>query len=168
MQRPQIIRFVAFVSVLAVLLGYVVYHRTASEVTPVAKSRTHDVTGAQGGVTRLENYFVNYRMQRDQMMSREVSTIQNLLKQPGLSTRAKNEAATTLVRDQRELKQETSIEGLLAAHGFPLAAATISGNRADIVIGAQSLTARQVARIADTVTQVTSLPPENVVIFPKG
>ena len=38
MQRTQVIRFAAFVAVLAVLLGYVVYHRTAS-VSQVPKSQ---------------------------------------------------------------------------------------------------------------------------------
>lgn len=167
MQRTQVIRFAAFVAVLAVLLGYVVYHRTAVDQSPVAKAKVTR-TSAQTSVSSLENYFVNYRLQRDQMMSKEVATIENLLKEPGLSTAAKDSATATLVRDQQELKQETDIEGLLSARGFPLSAATISGNRVDIVVGAQTLTETEVARIADTVVDVTNLPPENVVIMPKS
>ncbi|MCL4522249.1 MAG: SpoIIIAH-like family protein [Firmicutes bacterium] len=168
MQRTQVIRFAAFVAVLAVLLGYVVYHRTAS-VSQVPKSRVTTVKAKAGStVTSLENYFVNYRMQRDQMMSREVATIENLLKEPGLSRQAKDQAASTLVRDQQELKQEMDVEGLLSARGFPLSAVTISDSRVDVIIGGSNLSQEDVARIADTVNRVTNLPPENVVILPKN
>jgi stage III sporulation protein AH len=107
-------------------------------------------------------------MQRDQMMSKEVATIENLLKEPGLSRAAKDEAAATLLQDEQELKQEMDVEGLLSARGFPLAAVTISDNQADVIVGASHLTVGDVARIADSVTQITKLPPENVVISPKN
>ena len=165
MQRTQVIRFAAFVAVLAVLLGYVVYHRTTSDQSPVAGSK---INSQRATVTSLENYFVNYRMQRDQMMSREVATIQNLLKTPSLSSQARDEAASTLVRDQQELQQETNIEGVLSARGFPLSAVTVAGNRVDVVIGAKTLSSQDVARIADTVVNLTKLPPENVVILSKN
>ena len=166
MQRTQVIRFAAFVAVLAVLLGYVVYHRVAS---PIARPKPLRATqAATGRVTSLENYFVNHRTQRDQMMTREVATIENLLKQPGLSQKSKNVAAVALIRDQTELRQETTIEGLLSARGFPLSLVTVAGGRADVVVGAARLTQAEVAKIADTVTSVTHLPPENVVILPKN
>ncbi len=168
MQRTQVIRFAAFVAVLAVLLGYVVYHRT-TDVSPVSKPKVNSTQAkATSTVTSLENYFVNYRMQRDQMMSQEVATIENLLKEPGLSSQAKSQAAATLVRDQQELKQEMDAEGLLSARGFPLSAVTIADRRADVVVGASKLSQSQVARIAETITDVTNLPPENVVILPKN
>ncbi len=167
MNRPQVIRFAAFVTVLAVLLGYVVYHR-ASPITPVARPRSHQsATNAASRVTSLENFFVNQRMQRDRLMSQEVATIKSLLQEPGLSARSREEAMATVMRDERELKQETAIESELAAAGFPLAFVTLTANQANVIIGGSRLTRDDVARIADAVMQKTGMPPENVIIQPK-
>ncbi|MCY0885056.1 MAG: SpoIIIAH-like family protein [Firmicutes bacterium] len=170
MNRTQTVRFAAFVTVLAVLLGYVVYHRSASEL-PVGFSTAarHRVRPASSGsLQRLENYFVNYRMHRDKVMSQEIATLKGVLNNPALSREAKSEAAQTMVRDTQELKQEAAIEGLLSAQGFPLTAVTVTRNSAVVVVGADHLSSTQVARIADAVMKVTHFPPENVVILPKA
>ncbi len=164
MKRPQVIRFAAFVTVLAVLLGYVVYHRTGPESTVSAGITTK----AKMNTTQLENYFVNFRMNRDQLMSKEIATLQNLIKSPTISKAAKDQAARTMVEDTQELKSETRIEGLLAGRGFPLAAATVTKNEVVVMVGAKNLSSRQVAQIADTATTVTGLAPQDVVILPKS
>lgn len=167
MNRPQVIRFAAFVTVLAVLLGYVVYHR-AGPANPIAKPRTHHAqTGVATSVTSLENFFVNQRMRRDRLMSQEVATIKSLLREPGLDAKARNEAMATVMRDERELKLETAIESELAAAGFPLAYVTLTSRQADVIVGGATLTRDAVARIADAVVQKTGMPPENVIIQPK-
>ncbi|MBX5466533.1 MAG: SpoIIIAH-like family protein [Firmicutes bacterium] len=172
MKRPQWIRFAAFVMVLAVLLGYVVYHRgepkSVSAPTGSAPAVSAQGSTAAQGVQALENYFVNYRAQRDRVMSQEIATLQNLLKEPGLSSQAKAEATKTLVRDTQEMKQEMEVERLLSARGFPLAAATITQSSAVVVVGAAQLTESQIAQIADAVMTVTHLQPENIVIMPKA
>ena len=165
MKRPQMIRFAAFVTVLAVLLGYVVYHRAETNTSVSTAIATPSNAGTK--VTGLENYFVNYRLQRDRMMSQEIATLKNIANNPGISQTAKDQATMTMVADTQELKHETLIEGLLSARGFPLTVVTVTPNRVDVVVGAKNLTNTQVARIADTATQVTGLAPQNVVIFPK-
>ncbi len=166
MKRPQMIRFAAFVTVLAVLLGYVVYHRTEANTSVATSIATPNKNASQ--VTNLENYFVNYRMQRDRMMSQEISTLKSIVGNPGISQAAKDQATLTMVADTQQLKEETQIEGLLSARGFPLSAVTVTSNRVDVVVGADSLTTTQVARIADTATQVTGLSPQDVIILPKN
>ncbi|MCY0907870.1 MAG: SpoIIIAH-like family protein, partial [Sulfobacillus thermotolerans] len=74
----------------------------------------------------------------------------------------------TMVQDTQELKEETQAEGLLSARGFPLSAVTVTQNKAIVVVGGASLTSEQIGRIADTITEVTSLPPQDVVILPKS
>ncbi|MDA8193020.1 MAG: SpoIIIAH-like family protein [Thermaerobacter sp.] len=166
MKRPQVIRFAAFVTVLAVLLGYVVYHRTSPETASTPLQTT--LRAQSAAVQSLQNYFVNYRMQRDRVMSQEIATLKSLTGNPGISTPAKNQAALTLVRDTQELKQEMAMEGLLSGRGFPLSAATVTQGQVVVMVGATHLTSRQIAVIADTATQVTGLPPQDVVILPKS
>ncbi|MCL5116982.1 MAG: SpoIIIAH-like family protein [Firmicutes bacterium] len=168
MKRPQIIRFAAFVTVLAVLLGYVVYHRTSPDTAVSLNGPTLSSRARKTNVTQLENYFVNFRMKRDQLMSKEIATLQALIKNPGISKTAKDQAAQTMVRDTQELKQETRIEGLLAGRGYPMSAATVTSNQIVVMVGASQLTSHQVAQIADTATAVTGLPPQDVVILPKS
>lgn len=167
MKRPQIIRFAAFVTVLAVLLGYVVYHRSE----PGSQNRTATAPASQNASQSLsssENYFANYRMHRDQVMSQEIATLQKLIQEPSISSASKAEASKTMVRDTQEMKQEMEIEKLLSARGFPLAAVTVTQQSVEVVVGAGKLTTQQVAKIATTATQVTGLPPEDVVILPKN
>ncbi len=166
MKRPQIIRFAAFVTVLAVLLGYVVYHRTSPE-SQVAIPGTQ-AARAHRQVVNLENYFTNVRMKRDQLMSKEIATLQALTKNPGISQSARNQAAHTMVEDTQELKAEVRIEGLLVGRGFPLSAATVTSHQVVVMVGASTLTPTQVARIADTATSITGMSPEDVVILPKA
>jgi hypothetical protein len=166
MNKSQVVRFAAFVTVLAVLLGYVVYHRAqapASLLTPTVSHRG----SAHASTTQLENYFVNFRMRRDRLMSQEIATLKSLVNNPAISQSAKNEAALTMVRDTQELKQAMRIEGILSGRGFPLSAATVTRNQVVVVVGAARLSNQQVAKIADTVTSVTGLPPQDVVILPK-
>lgn len=164
MKRPQVIRFAAFVTVLAVLLGYVVYHRT----TPGTAASAHlTVTrNARQRLTALENYFTNYRMRRDQLMSKEITTLEALTSNGQISKSARDQAAATVVQDTQELKAETRIEGLLAGRGFPLSAATVTSHEVVVMVGGAQLSAGQVAKIADTVTAVTGMPPQDVVILP--
>ncbi|PSR36102.1 MAG: hypothetical protein C7B44_10830 [Sulfobacillus thermosulfidooxidans] len=166
MKRPQIVRFAAFVTVLAVLLGYVVYHRTAPN-TALSATVTPQQHQANT-VSNLENYFVNYRMHRDRVMSEEIATLKALTENPSIGQSAKDQASATMVQDTQELKEETQAEGLLSARGFPLSAVTVTQNKAIVVVGGASLTSEQIGRIADTITEVTSLPPQDVVILPKS
>ncbi|PSR24150.1 MAG: hypothetical protein C7B45_00630 [Sulfobacillus acidophilus] len=166
MQRPQVIRFAAFVTVLAVLLGYVVYHRTSSEASVATVSTVGKK--AENKLVNLENYFTNFRLRRDQLMSKEIATLEALTKNTGISQGTRDQAASTMVQDAQELKDETRIEGLLAGRGFPLSAATVTSHEVVVIVGGVQLTSQQVAKIANTATTVTGLPPQDVVILPKS
>lgn len=166
MKRPQVIRFAAFVTVLAVLLGYVVYHRTSPEASVSTVSTA--TKKAEHKLVNLENYFTNFRMRRDQLMSKEIATLEALTKNPAVSKSTRDQAASTMVQDTQELKAETRIEGLLAGRGFPLSAATVTSHEVVVIVGGVQLTSQQVAQIANTATTVTGLLPQDVVILPKS
>ena len=166
MKRSQVLRFAAFVTVLAVLLGYVVYHRVNPGLAVSAKTNATATTRHR--LTQLENYFTNFRMNRDQLMSKEIATLRSLTGNSQISRAARDQAASTMVEDTQELKQEAQIEGLLAGRGFPLSAATVTRREVVVMVGGVELSSQQVAKIADTATSVTGLSPENVVILPKS
>jgi hypothetical protein len=176
MNRQQIIRFAAFVTVLAVLLGYVVYHRSSTDLSSLpaaATNQSHPAAKAGSGAgsngkQQLANYFENYRAQRDRTMSQEIATLKSLIDNAQVSEQARSEALQTVARDTQELKQEQALEGLLSAQGFPLNAVTVTANSCVVVVGQAQLTQQEVARIANAAMQVTHLPPEDVVIMPKG
>lgn len=166
MKRSALVRFVAFLGVLAVLVGYVAYHKAPSPVQgggqPAASSHA-----SMHATQSTANYIANLKQQRDQLMTKEMMTLKQLASSPQVSQAARSQAQATLVQDTNELRQAMQVEGVLVAHGFPLAVAMLNPNEAEIVIGAARLTQNQVAVIADTVTQVTGLAPENIVIVPK-
>ncbi|MCY0881915.1 MAG: SpoIIIAH-like family protein, partial [Firmicutes bacterium] len=136
-------------------------------------SPAHSVTApasssSSSAVTSLENYFVNYRMHRDKIMTQEIATLKALSTNMSVSKATRDQATQTMIKDSQELKEETQIEGLLSAAGFPLNASTVTQNKAIIVVGAKHLSSDQVARIADTVMEVTHLAPQNIVVLPKN
>lgn len=163
MKRSALVRFVAFLGVLAVLVGYVAYHKAPSPVQGSGQPAATSPSASQS----TANYIANLKQQRDQLMTKEMTTLKTLVSSPKVSQAARSQAQATLIQDTQELKQAMQVEGVLAAHGFPLAVAMLNPNEAEIVVGAASLSKNQVAMIADTVTEVTGLAPQNIVIVPK-
>ena len=162
MKRSALVRFVAFLGVLAVLVGYVAYDKPAAPAAGVPAASTGTAT-AQA----TANYIANLKQQRDQLMTKEMATLQGLVNSSQVSAAARNQAEATLVQDTQELKQAMQIEGLLGAHGFPLTVALVNPSQVEVVVGQVALSTSQVAQIADTVTQVTGVPPQDIVIVPK-
>ena len=167
MNRSALVRFIAFLGVLAVLVGYVAYHHpsTPGSGGSQATGAPPSTAGASSRVTA--NYFANLKQSRDQLMSHEIATLQGIIKNSSVSASARSQAELTLVQDQQSWKQAMQVEGVLSGHGFPLAVVTLDPNSAQIVVGQAQLTTQQVAQIADTTTQITGIPPQDIVIIPK-
>ncbi|MDA8197864.1 MAG: SpoIIIAH-like family protein [Thermaerobacter sp.] len=167
MNRSALVRFIAFLGVLAVLVGYVAYHHpsTPGSGGSQAAGARPSTAGASSRVTA--NYFANLKQSRDQLMSHEIATLQGIIKNSSVSASARSQAELTLVQDQQSWKQAIQVEGVLSGHGFPLAVVTLDPNSAQIVVGQARLTTQQVAQIADTTTQITGIPPQDIVIIPK-
>jgi len=167
MNRSALVRFIAFLGVLAVLVGYVAYHHPATAQTSTTPTAAAPSNSGSTASTSTINYFQTMKQSRDQLMSREIATLQGLLKNSAVSGAAKSQAEATLVQDQQEWKQAVQVEGVLSGHGFPLTVVTLDPNSAQIIVAASRLTMNQVAQIADTTTQVTGIPPQDIVIIPK-
>jgi hypothetical protein len=164
MNRSAIVRFVAFLGVLAVLLGYVAYHKAPSPATgPLNPGQAAQKVSQQA----VANYIANLKQHRDSVMSQEIATLKTVIAGQSVPAAARQQAAQTLVQDQQAWQQDMKIEGLLAAQGIPEAVAMVGPTGVQIVVGATTLTPTQVGRIADTAIQVTGLPPEDIVIVPR-
>ncbi len=167
MNRSALVRFIAFLGVLAVLVGYVAYHRPSTPGQAGSQTASAPPRTASASSRMTENYFANLKQSRDQLMSHEIATLEGIIKNSSVSTAARSQAELTLVQDQQSWKQAMQVEGVLSGHGFPLAVVTLDPNSAQIVVGQSRLTTQQVAQIADTTTQVTGIPPQDIVIIPK-
>jgi len=162
MNRSAWVRFVAFLGVLAVLVGYVAYHKVPSPATalPSAPSATHVATAAEA------NYIANLKQHRDSLLSAEIATLKAVIANQSVSQAARRQAETQLAQDQTAWQDDMKIEGLLQNQGIAEAVALVGANSVQIVVGMPQLSPDQVGRIADTVTAVTGIPPENIVIIP--
>lgn len=164
MNRSALVRFIAFLGVLAVLVGYVAYHRPPTSGNGGTQTTTTPPTNTS---TQTANYFQNLKQSRDSLMSKEIATLRTLVSNSSVSAMARSQAESTLVQDEQEWKQAMQVEGVLSAHGFPLTVVTLDPNSAQIVVAATSLTTTQVAAIADTTTQITGIAPQDIVIIPR-
>lgn len=167
MNRSALVRFIAFLGVLAVLVGYVAYHHPSTPGSGGSQAASAPPSPTPASSRMTANYFANLKQSRDQLMSHEIATLQGIIKNTSVSASARSQAELTLVQDQQSWKQAMQVEGVLSGHGFPLAVVTLDPNSAQIVVGQARLTTQQVAQIADTTTQITGIPPQDIVIIPK-
>lgn len=167
MTRSAVIRFVAFLGVLAVLLAYVAYHKVP-EATGPAQHHNHVMKNTQTASTEaVANYIANLKQNRDSLMTKEIATLKAVAANQTVSQAARKQAAATLVNDTQDLAQDLRIEGILTNQGITEAVATVGNGSAQIVVGQAQLTQTEVGRIANVVIEVTGLAPQDIVIIPR-
>ena len=68
----------------------------------------------------------------------------------------------------RSIQKESDAQMLLEAKGFAQSVVSISGDCADVMVEASSLTQEQTAQIIDIVQRKTEVAPENIIITVSG
>lgn len=104
------------------------------------------------------------RLRRDQARSQERDVLERLRTQSATDGTASPEAEQALVEFAQRERKEAEAESLLAARGFKDGLVFLYPANAVVMVGTD-LDPVKAARVADTVSQVTGLPPENVSIM---
>ena len=85
-----------------------------------------------------------------------------------LTEDAKKEAVNSMITLTETAQKESDAQMLLEAKGFTQTVVSISGDSADVMVGAASLTEAQTAQIIDIVQRKTDIAAENIIITVSG
>lgn len=99
-----------------------------------------------------ENYFVNYRLQREQSRQEAKSMLEPLLDSSVLKT--KEEAQKKWLELIHKIEKEGEIENLLKIKGFQDAVVDVSPNGVNVIVYASSLSNDEISLIQDIVVRI--------------
>jgi len=112
-----------------------------------------------------ENYFVNYRLKRDQFRDETKAMLSELLN--STVTKSKAQAQEQWLQLSTKIQQEGEIENLLKIKGFKDNVAEVFPENVTVIIYAPSLLPNEVSVIQDIVVRVTKIRLDKITISTK-
>lgn len=115
-----------------------------------------------------EDFFVNYRLERDRNRSQQVEMLEGIVNNPNSSAEARQEAQNKILQITGYMEQELQLETLLTAKGYTETAILLKPDSAMVIVKSAKLASEDLTRIADLVSRTTGHGPEQIVIIPKN
>ncbi len=101
---------------------------------------------------------------KEQTRAQNKEALMDIINNESLTEEAKQDAINSMITLTETAQKESDAQMLLEAKGFAQTVVSISGDSADVMIGAESLTEAQTAQIIDIVQRKTAIAPENIII----
>lgn len=102
-------------------------------------------------------FFVEYRLERERVRSREIDMLQQLINNPNVSSDSKIEAEKKLLNLQELMELELLVENAIRAQNFDHAILIMQEEGALVIVNAKDLTSQQILLIAEIAAQSTGL-----------
>lgn len=112
-----------------------------------------------------ENYFVNYRLNREQIRQESKAMLAEVLNSSVEKNKA--QAQEQWLELSTKIQREDEIENILKIKGFPDAVADVFPEQVTVIIYAQDLTPHEVSLIQDIVVRVTRVRIDKIAISAK-
>lgn len=120
--------------------------------------------GNTGTVT--ETFFASARSEREATRESEFLFLDAIMKSETSSESAKKTAEEMQLELVERMEKELEIETLIKGKGFEDAIITISDTGANVLVGADALSAQQLTQIKEIVRSKTSFAPTAIKIMP--
>ena len=108
------------------------------------------------------------KLLKEQTRAQNKETLLEIINNDSLTEDAKQDAINSMIVLTETAQKESDAQLLLEAKGYTQTVVSISGDVADVMIEAPSLTDAQTAQIIDIVQRKTSIAPENIIITVSG
>lgn len=115
-----------------------------------------------------ENFFIEYRIERDRKRSEQIEILREIVNNTNSSAQMREQAQQKLIEISDILEKESKIERALIAKGFKDAVLDIQAEAVMVIVPSNGLRQDEIARISDIVVKVTGRRMEDVVIVPKS
>ena len=112
-----------------------------------------------------KDFFVEYRLQRDRVRSKEIERLNQFMDNPNTSEKAIEEAEEKLLEIITIMEKEMIIENLVRANGFEDALFFYREDSANIIIKNKELTEAEVSQIAEIIYDNTGTPMSNIKVI---
>ncbi len=114
-----------------------------------------------------EDFFVEYRLERDKARSEQINIYRELINNPNTGDGTKQEAQRKMLELTDKMEREMEIESLIRARGYKDALAYIHDEAVDVIIHTNGLERDDVHKIGDIIIKVTGFNTEDVTIIEK-
>lgn len=108
------------------------------------------------------------KLLKEQTRAQNKETLLEIINNESLTEEAKQEAVNSMIELTQTAQKESDAQLQLEAKGYTQTVVSISGDVADVMIEASSLTDAQTAQIIDIVQRKTDIEPENIIITISG
>ncbi|MBO5031418.1 MAG: SpoIIIAH-like family protein [Lachnospiraceae bacterium] len=108
------------------------------------------------------------KLLKEQTRAQNKESLMEIINSEDLTEEAKKEAVNSMISLTETAQKESDAQMLLEAKGFTQAVVSISGDSADVMVEAASLTEAQTAQIIDIVQRKTEIAAENIIITVSG
>ena len=127
-----------------------------------------NISTPTGGESVNENtYFSATQVSRQRARDEALEVLQAVVESADSSETAKAEALESIATIADEIQKEANIESLITAKGFAQCVAVLNGDKASIIVSAETLQPAQIAQINTVVYEQTGILPAGVTIINK-
>ncbi|MCK8826633.1 SpoIIIAH-like family protein [Natroniella acetigena] len=113
------------------------------------------------------NFFVEYRMERDQARSEQINLLREMINNPNSDDKLKVQAQERLLQITNNIEKEMEIESMIRARGYDDGLAFLHDNSIELIIATKGLQKQDVAKIGDIVSNSTGISLGNITIIEK-
>lgn len=114
-----------------------------------------------------ENFFVEYRLQREKSRGRQVELLESIVDNPSSAAETRKAAQDQLMEISGSISKEVRVENLLRAKGYRDAVVCLDRRGVTVVMECSALGPAEEAGIMDMVSRETGFGEQGIVIIPK-
>ena len=111
-----------------------------------------------------EAFFIEFRLERERIRSRELDILQQLINNPNVTAESRREAEQSILRLQALMETELMVENTVKAQGYKNAIMIMKQEYVTIVVDASELSRGEVNLLARLVADATGIPVDRVII----
>ncbi len=159
-----------FVAVMVLLSAVYVFRDHNREIID-ATSPAPALEEVDDGIEKLlseqeaDNFFAEYRMERERIRSKQVETLKDIINQESSSQEAKDAAALRLVKISEDIEKEMKTESLIKSRGHEDCVVIIQAETTTVVILAAALRVDQEEEIKNVVSRSVQCSDDSICII---
>jgi len=140
---------------------------TADPEQPEEGNQDTDTIGddpADWDIDQKNAFFVEYRLERERVRSKELDVLQQMINNPNVTTESKVDAEKKLLELQGLMELEMLVENAIKAQGFKNAILIMQQDGAMVIVNSAELSSQQILLIAEIAAQSTGLRASQITI----
>lgn len=127
---------------------------------------TKQVTPDNAIQVSAPDFFTEYRLERDKVRSERSDLIRDILKNAKTED-MRQKAQESVLKMALDKQRESEMENLIKARGFSDALVFVRENSVSAVVKTSALSREEVIQVADAISRVTGIKPEDITISAK-